>query len=351
MKHRCLKRDVQQQTGRKDIASVSRIARQSLRRCRKSSMGSGTQSSMLNVLKSFCSSSTLVCCPTDLIVLDGISDGQNEAPSGIALLPKDCGRINIKPTRNGPAPLGVWPWIAILYGKYPDNTEQICGGALISERYVLTAYQCFENSLIKWEYVTLGEYNLKTSPDCNPRECAPPHQTIPIERVIPHPDIKVSYPRENDLALIRLAQRPQMYEGFVSPICLPVNPIQDMGFSVEDFEGKRSWGAGWGDTSPDTWGSMKPDILQQVQLPIQTFQHCPKTKSTFCAGGEGNDMCKGDSGNPLTLTNAAGDKVFLIGIVVGLVSNGSGDCGSIGTQSIFTSVPFYTQWIISNLEP
>ncbi|XP_068230901.1 serine protease easter-like isoform X2 [Palaemon carinicauda] len=313
MKHRCLKRDVQQQTGRKDIASVSRIARQSLRRCRKSSMGSGTQSSMLNVLKSFCSSSTLVCCPTDLIVLDGISDGQNEAPSGIALLPKDCGRINIKPTRNGPAPLGVWPWIAILYGKYPDNTEQICGGALISERYVLTAYQCFENSLIKWEYVTLGEYNLKTSPDCNPRECAPPHQTIPIERVIPHPDIKVSYPRENDLALIRLAQRPQMYE--------------------------------------DTWGSMKPDILQQVQLPIQTFQHCPKTKSTFCAGGEGNDMCKGDSGNPLTLTNAAGDKVFLIGIVVGLVSNGSGDCGSIGTQSIFTSVPFYTQWIISNLEP
>lgn len=49
--------------------------------------------------------------------------------------------------------------------------------------------------------------------------------------------------------------------------------------------------------------SATPDKLQQVLLPVQTLQYCqrlksnyPESRMAFCAGGDGKDTCRGDSG-------------------------------------------------------
>ncbi|XP_066942984.1 phenoloxidase-activating factor 3-like isoform X1 [Macrobrachium rosenbergii] len=314
--------------------------------------GSGTQSSLFDVVRAFCSDSTLVCCALADIQLN---ETQTEPPSGMSLLPKNCGRARTPPVSLGPAPLGAWPWIVILRARYNREIFPICGGSLISERYVLTSSHCHSpESTFDLISATVGEYNVRGSPDCDSRGCAPPPQEIPIERTIPHPKGPCLNCKHTDIALMRLSSRVQMYDGFVQPICLPVNPTQDMGFSVQDLEGKRAWGAGWGDTLGDSNSTVLPDVPVQLEVPIQTLPPCLLMKnrfldkaSAFCAGGEGNDFCKGDSGNPLTLTNDAGNRVFLIGIV----SSGQGKCGADGTQSLYTNVSYYVPWILSNLEP
>ncbi|XP_066942986.1 serine protease easter-like isoform X2 [Macrobrachium rosenbergii] len=277
--------------------------------------GSGTQSSLFDVVRAFCSDSTLVCCALADIQLN---ETQTEPPSGMSLLPKNCGRARTPPVSLGPAPLGAWPWIVILRARYNREIFPICGGSLISERYVLTSSHCHSpESTFDLISATVGEYNVRGSPDCDSRGCAPPPQEIPIERTIPHPKGPCLNCKHTDIALMRLSSRVQMYDG-------------------------------------DSNSTVLPDVPVQLEVPIQTLPPCLLMKnrfldkaSAFCAGGEGNDFCKGDSGNPLTLTNDAGNRVFLIGIV----SSGQGKCGADGTQSLYTNVSYYVPWILSNLEP
>ena len=68
---------------------------------------------------------------------------------------------------------------------------------------------------------------------------------------------------------------------------------------------------------------------------------------TLCAGGFGKDICKGDSGGPLTLSDSTNTHVFLVGIT----SLGPDECGKVATQAMYSSLVYYINWIVSAMRP
>nr|XP_045602601.1 phenoloxidase-activating factor 3-like [Procambarus clarkii] len=291
----------------------------------------------------------LVCCP------DSASPARVLSP-GRSLLPARCGISSLtdRIIDGEDAKLMAWPWMVLLRGTMNGVSQWTCGGVLISERYVLTAAHCYNPSLVTIESVRVGEHTLHQHPDCELGICAPPPQDIPVERVISHPDYEKPCTTCNDIALLRLA-RPAILNPFhVVPVCLPVNPQQDLGFTEQEFLGQLAWAAGWGSISRDSLTFVRLNTLQQVQLPIVDLPFCeilrkpyPDRRMVLCAGGNGKDTCRGDSGGPLTVTNKVGTRSY----VVGITSHGPRECGITNTQGIYTNVLYYISWIISNLQP
>ena len=66
----------------------------------------------------------------------------------------------------------------------------------------------------------------------------------------------------------------------------------------------------------------------------------------ICAGAEGIDSCKGDSGGPMVYRASKADPWTLIGIV----SFGDTICGN-GNAGVYTYVEEYMDWIRANIRP
>ncbi|XP_073961117.1 phenoloxidase-activating enzyme-like isoform X2 [Choristoneura fumiferana] len=145
-----------------------------------------------------------------------------------------CGFEGLGPKIFGGTEAGIdqYPWLALIEYEREHQIKQLCVGALISGRYVLTAAHCVVGpAMIKNipKNVRLGEYDTEKATDCvefeggdeGDKECTLGPVIIPIEHIITHPDYKV-YARNfrNDIALLRLASIPE-YTEFVRPICLP----------------------------------------------------------------------------------------------------------------------------------
>nr|AET34914.1 prophenoloxide activating enzyme III [Macrobrachium rosenbergii] len=289
----------------------------------------------------------LVCCgPTAPVQPDPFSRGSPVSSCGIQ------GPIN-KIVGGEAAPLRAWPWMVVLRGNIGGRSFWFCGGTLISSRFVLTAAHCFKKQLgVTLEFARIGEHNLITERDCDQSGCSPPPQDIPVERVIMHPDYGLQCAECNDIALLKLSRDAVIDNLYVTPICLPEDPVRDMGYSVQQFVGQVGSAAGWGTTARDPTVVRRPATLHEVDLPIHETPFCQALKGSYpnkdmviCAGGEGKDTCKGDSGGPLTLTNNKGTRHFIVGIT----SRGPLVCGSEDTQGLYTSVHHYLPWIQSTM--
>ncbi|CAK1547622.1 unnamed protein product [Leptosia nina] len=249
-----------------------------------------------------------------------------------------------------------YPWLALI--EY-SNERWICGGSLISRRWVLTAAHCLVTEDMKSrnaQSVRLGDYNI-TNPgiDCVEVEgggvdCITEPVSIKIDITILHPEYKSvkTIVEPNDIALLRL-QELAPYNDFIRPICLPVtnvlkSPPGNMRFFV----------AGWGAISETRSSS---DVKYHVDLPLYDENNCLRLYSMknkaiiwdkqVCAGGEENkDSCTGDSGGPLMY--AQDEKPFQI---VGITSFGVKQCGFQGRPSIYTKVYSYIDWIRKEAKP
>uniref|UniRef100_A0A1Y9H2L2 Peptidase S1 domain-containing protein n=1 Tax=Anopheles dirus TaxID=7168 RepID=A0A1Y9H2L2_9DIPT len=239
------------------------------------------------------------------------------------------------------AKLFQYPWMALLMTR---ESEFLCGGTLIADRYVLTAAHCFkERNIAK---VRLGEFDLSKPIDCDKRGelCADPPQDIAVEQAITHEDYS-SRRKVNDIALIRLAKNAVLNDN-VHPICLPVNAAMSTKQSLYFV-------AGWG-TTENNMPSNKLLFTKLNLLPnsecktrLQPFERDIQLYGTqMCAMGLNlTDNCTGDSGGPLKSISINARYVQY-----GIVSYGLRTCGRSSAPGVYTRVENYIDWILQHLE-
>lgn len=238
---------------------------------------------------------------------------------------------------------GQVPWIISLY----ENGIRVCGGTLISNRFVLTVAHCVEkrrfNKNMKFEYTLLAGDHFSTIKDEF-------EQTRTAVRIFDNEDYD-HVTLENDIALIEVNE-PFVLNDHVVPACLPK-------FDETPFPFSECTASGWGYAS----SFLRPDTLQILMMPNHPHKHCeiihhPRenqlshfTQRMMCAGylKGGKDTCKGDSGGPLTCIrfNDTGDELFSFSIeevITGIISWGR-SCGLEGTLPVFTRVESYIGWI------
>ncbi|XP_033148936.1 serine protease grass, partial [Drosophila busckii] len=240
------------------------------------------------------------------------------------------------------------PWMALLKFKTGDGREKfLCGGSLISSRYVLTAAHCI-NPLYELISVRLGEHTISTDRDCGFSKgrvtCALPVENFEIERVFKHENFSASHGL-NDIALIKLKGHAET-KSHIRPICLPITKaIQDKSESLREFRV-----TGWGKT--ETLASA--DTLQESIIRKVPRENCCRAfrrpsynnLSIICAGDTLGDACNGDSGGPLSfLDYVKGKQRF---VQYGIVSAGSNNCGR-GLPGVYTNVGKFLSWIAEKM--
>ncbi|XP_062951927.1 ovochymase-2 [Cynocephalus volans] len=239
---------------------------------------------------------------------------------------------------------GSYPWQVSL----KQRQKHICGGTIISPRWVITAAHCVASRNIGPTLnVTAGEHDLSQT---EPRE-----QTLTVETVIIHPHFSTKKPMDYDIALLKMAGAFQ-FGQFVGPVCLPE--------PGERFEaGFICTTAGWGRL---TEAGILPQVLQEVNLPILPQEECaaalltlkkPISGKTFLCTGfpdGGRDACQGDSGGSLMCRNKKGTWTL-----AGVTSWGLG-CGrgwrnnmqekDQGSPGIFTDLSKVLSWIHEHIQ-
>ncbi|CDQ76835.1 unnamed protein product [Oncorhynchus mykiss] len=241
---------------------------------------------------------------------------------------------------------GSHPWLVSLRSR----GFHFCGGAILTERWILTAAHCF--SVVSTNVsVVIGEYDQRV-PDEE-------EQTFTVNTIKIHEKYQHASPMSYDIALleingqIRLGRFSLRYSPCVQPICLPL--------PSENFPPRTSClVSGWGRTKER---GLLPAILREVQLELvepakckyvlQTLRPTQQALTVLCAGPErgGKDACQGDSGGPLICPREDGHWV-----VVGVTSWGKG-CGRSwinnkakssakrGSPGVFTDVKMLLPWI------
>ncbi|CAG0893911.1 unnamed protein product [Darwinula stevensoni] len=229
---------------------------------------------------------------------------------------------------------GEFPWhVGITYkGRF------YCGGAVINDRYVLTAAHCVYGINSNRLGIVAREFDRGNPNDLDTLVLKP-------QRIVIHPNF-VRDTFENDVAVVRLDRAlPLSGTGEVPPVCLPgASDIHNA------FVNETGVVTGWGRVLESGQTSK---TLQKVGVPIMSNDDC-KTKTSYeakeildsmmCAGYKegGKDACQGDSGGPLHWKSPSG-KQYLVGIV----SWGRG-CARRGLPGVYTRITKFLPWIYDN---
>ncbi|XP_031619837.1 CLIP domain-containing serine protease 2-like [Contarinia nasturtii] len=244
------------------------------------------------------------------------------------------------------AKLGQYPWMAqLLYKERNDQLISLCGGSLVTPFHVISAAHCVHGKELasKLDSVGLGDYDIKTDPDCEEDICAEPKQVIKIAKVI-MPDTYSMETMKDDISVLILESQ-AILNGWVNAICLPTGREQIGG------GGGVGEVAGWGISNIKTRSS--EHILNYVKLPLLDMDYCRDQtklpvsgKTQLCAGSTNlnQDSCNGDSGGPLMqIANSinGGPRYYITGIV----SYGPIACGI--APAVYTKVSSYMDFILN----
>nr|XP_034825997.1 chymotrypsin-like elastase family member 2A [Maniola hyperantus] len=304
--------------------------------------------------------------------LDGTSwENKDYSESVIKESRTTCGRRKVPKTKfsynAASTKPGDFPWHTAVYKH--DNTEikYICGGTLISNKFVLTAAQCtsLEGTTLVPETLSvfLGKFNLIGGDEGS--------QQRVVKQIIMHENFRYQN-LDNDISLLKL-KTDVVFSDFVQPACLWHNKALNILSRGEVF----GTVVGWGFDTTDSWSPH----LQQIQIPMvpegKCLQSNPLVYSTylnnnkFCAGygvrdektrgfpGRETPNCNGDSGSAFQIfipdnardkaTDAAG-AWYVRGIVSLSVSRPDSPSCDPQQYVVFTDVAKYGDWIDLHLK-
>ncbi|KAM6968311.1 calcium-dependent serine proteinase [Aplochiton taeniatus] len=244
------------------------------------------------------------------------------------------------------ADLGEIPWQ--LYIAEPSRGA----ASLINDRWAVTAAHVVATGTDSFQKVHGGlvdaSQSLREGPD---------KSKMTIDRIIIHPDYVVQKDGgsqtnyDHDIALIRMASRVKLGPNLL-PVCLP---LADGELKVNQLGTISGWGKNDRNVErPD----IKTRFLHHTPVKVLSIDDCKNTPDNmvftanmFCAGDEGKDSCREDSGGPfvspsLSLGNEGGSRPYRL---MGIVSWGS-HCSERMYQGYYTKVQNYIPWIQSTID-
>ncbi|XP_030634808.1 transmembrane protease serine 3 [Chanos chanos] len=222
---------------------------------------------------------------------------------------------------------GQFPWQVSLHYQ----SQHLCGGSIISNRWVLTAAHCvygFSDPASWAVHAGLTEQPVSGA------------GSLSVEKILYHSSY-LPGGLDYDIALLKL-RNPLTFDGLVEPICLP---NYGEGFEV----GHMCWISGWGATQDGGEASVS---LRYARVPLLPRKDCQRpegyqgsiTAWTICAGytdGD-SDTCQGDSGGPLACENSGWKLVGATGWMQG--------CAEEKKPGLYTSVSHSLSWLQQQME-